>query len=254
VPALLALRGAGEVLVVDDGSTDDTPAVLAGTAGADGRLRVVRRRRNGGAPAARNLGAACARGEWLLFAEDDCAFPPDFAAVLLEEAEAHGADAVAAPMIHLRGRPLGAAVADARRAAAGDRGLDEPAGFPPCPIVTPFLPAPSLVRRSLVRRLGFDEGYRGNAYREETDFFLRATAAGATCLLTPRTFFWEAGRWPGGQSTGAIAGEWRTIANNWRLLHRHGRSLAAAGAIRSPLHEQVCFIGRRARRLVRGAP
>jgi glycosyltransferase involved in cell wall biosynthesis len=252
LPSLLALRGVEEFVVVDDGSTDATPAVLA--AAADGRLRVIRRARNGGTPAARNLAASRARGEWLLFAEDDCTFPPDFAVVLRREAEAHAADAVSAPMVHPGGRPLAQAVADARRRCSGDRGLDEMAGFPAKPVVTPFLPAPSLVRRSLVLRLGFDEGFRGNAYREETDFFLRALADGATCLLTPRTFFWEAGRWPGGQATGVLATEWWTVANNWRLLRRHGRWLADTGAIRSPLREQLAFVGRRALRMVRGAP
>ena len=57
-----------ELTVVDDGSTDDTQAVLAGI--DDPRMRSVRQS-NRGLSAARNVGARHARGEWLLFLDDD---------------------------------------------------------------------------------------------------------------------------------------------------------------------------------------
>ncbi len=253
---LLALEGVDELVVVDDGSRDDTPAVLAAV--ADPRLVVVRQPRNRGAPAARNAGVRAASGEWVVFVEDDCRFPADFAAVLREEARAHAADVVGAPMVWPRpGEPVESAVAAARARGAGENGLDEVAGFPPAPLVTPLLPAPALVRRALAAELRFDEGYRGNAYREETDFFVRATRAGARCVLTPRTFFWEPGRWAGGQSRPRLEAELWTVRNNWRFLRRHGEWLAARGLIGSPAGEQARFVGRRLRRLaadtVRGA-
>ena len=55
-----------EVIVVDDGSTDATPAIA-------GRFDVrVIRQMNRGAPAARNAGIAAARGEWAAFTDADC--------------------------------------------------------------------------------------------------------------------------------------------------------------------------------------
>jgi glycosyltransferase involved in cell wall biosynthesis len=58
-----------ELIVVDDASTDHTPARLAAI--DDPRLRVLRRERNQGAAAARNAAIAVARGEFLAFQDDD---------------------------------------------------------------------------------------------------------------------------------------------------------------------------------------
>lgn len=61
-----------EVIVVDDSSTDGTPALLQ--AYGD-RIHVIRKR-NGGAAAARNAGANAARGEWLAFLDADDVWEP----------------------------------------------------------------------------------------------------------------------------------------------------------------------------------
>jgi glycosyltransferase involved in cell wall biosynthesis len=57
-----------DLVVVDDGSTDDTPEVVATI--HDPRLRLVRQE-NQGLSAARNAGAAVVAGEWLTFLDDD---------------------------------------------------------------------------------------------------------------------------------------------------------------------------------------
>lgn len=59
-----------EIICVNDGSGDDTPAILRAWAERDGRIRVVDRE-NGGLSAARNTGMALAGGEYIGFVDPD---------------------------------------------------------------------------------------------------------------------------------------------------------------------------------------
>jgi glycosyltransferase involved in cell wall biosynthesis len=87
--AIASVRGQDlrdwEHLVIDDGSTDDTPRVLAGLAG-EGPLRVLRTA-NQGLPAALNLGLAHARGDLVAFLDADDEYLPDHLSYLVETLE-----------------------------------------------------------------------------------------------------------------------------------------------------------------------
>ncbi len=75
-----------ELLVVDDGSTDGTLAALAR---CGGEIRVLRSPRRRGVSAARNLGIAAARGEWLAFLDSDDLWLPEKLARQMAFMEAH---------------------------------------------------------------------------------------------------------------------------------------------------------------------
>ncbi|MEV4416198.1 glycosyltransferase [Catellatospora sp. NPDC049609] len=81
--SLLAQAGQAlaEIVVVDDGSTDHTAAVLEHYRSLPGPVPVrVLRLAHRGAWAARNAAVAAAEAPWLLFGDDDCVFQPHFAA------------------------------------------------------------------------------------------------------------------------------------------------------------------------------
>ncbi len=85
VAALEAQQGAApfEAVFVDDASTDDTPAVLAGLASAASfPLRTLRLDRNRGPAAARNAGWRMAAGDVVAFTDDDCEPQPGWLAAL----------------------------------------------------------------------------------------------------------------------------------------------------------------------------
>jgi glycosyltransferase involved in cell wall biosynthesis len=68
-----------ELIVVDDGSTDDSVDMLAGI--DDPRLRILRQS-NGGAGLARNAGIAAAKADWIAFLDADDLWLPDHLAEL----------------------------------------------------------------------------------------------------------------------------------------------------------------------------
>lgn len=66
-----------ELIIVDDGSTDDSWTAIRYLAARDCRI-VALRQDNRGAAAARNAGLAAARGKWVAFLDCDDTWHPDF--------------------------------------------------------------------------------------------------------------------------------------------------------------------------------
>lgn len=77
-----------EVVVVDDGSTDDTASYLQSLA-AEPLLRPVTPGVNVGRARARNYGVAQARGQWVLFLDDDIVAPEGLLRAHLDLLESH---------------------------------------------------------------------------------------------------------------------------------------------------------------------
>jgi glycosyltransferase involved in cell wall biosynthesis len=83
-----------EILLIDDGSTDDTFERLAALQATDTRLRVIRFRRNFGQTAAFAAGFAHARGRFIVTSDGDLQNDPRDIPAMVEQAE-RGPDIVA---------------------------------------------------------------------------------------------------------------------------------------------------------------
>ncbi len=79
-----------ELIIVDDGSSDQTPALVEAEPGA----RLIRHARNGGYGAALKTGFAAAKGEWIGFMDADGTYPPEYYPALFQAAVNEEADIV----------------------------------------------------------------------------------------------------------------------------------------------------------------
>lgn len=82
VPVLDALGPRWEIIYVDDGSTDEGPAIAAALAAADPRIRLVSLARNYGQSTALVAGVEAARGQWIATLDGDGQNDPADLAVL----------------------------------------------------------------------------------------------------------------------------------------------------------------------------
>ena len=161
-----------EVIVVDDGSDDATPDVLA-MADEHGplELHVLRQPTSAGPAAARNRGWQAGRAQLIAFTDDDCEPVPAWLETLL-------AFAGDAPGSIVQGMTL-PNPGEADRHSAFARSLEIAGPSPHYPTANILYP------RALLETLGgFDEQY-GAPAGEDTDLGWRARAAGAQTVFAP---------------------------------------------------------------------
>lgn len=154
-----------EVIVVDDGSTDDTAAQAARLGG---RVRYFYQPNRGG-PAARNQGLRLARGELVAFLDVDDLWTPDKLALQLALLHAH-------PQVDI---VLGhTQLMQLRRDGEGQETF-MPSGAPRLAMSM----GAALFRHEIFSRTGpFDETQR---YCEDLDWFMRARENGDHLLVHP---------------------------------------------------------------------
>jgi hypothetical protein len=90
-----------ELVVVDDGSDDDTRHVLEGLTTYDPRVSYVALE-HGGAGRARNEGISRARGKYVAFLDSDRTWRPEFLRIMLQNLETHGWEMAHAAVAVLR--------------------------------------------------------------------------------------------------------------------------------------------------------
>ncbi|MBB5190797.1 glycosyltransferase involved in cell wall biosynthesis [Silvimonas terrae] len=251
-----------ELIVVDDCSPDNTPDVIAGLMKRDSRIRYLRQDRNQGQMAAKNRGKAQARGDYIYFGDDDSVLLPGSIAALLETARSHPGSVAGAAAVYMNYNETSPVAAAARR-----RPVQTPAEVVDLHqlrfrfdsvsdqlLTLPVCAACFLMEAGQALKQDFDSIYKGNAYREETDFLLRVAAQGVPMVMDTRAVQVNL---PVKLSTGGSRkGFWRTeyyvlansllmIKRNRHILRQLAPGFSGATAMTSLLGERVGGVIRR---------
>lgn len=164
-----------ELIIVDDGSSDDTATVAQRLCAQDGRIRYLFQE-HAGASQARNRGLTQARGEWLLFLDSDDTVAPEYLEVMLAAAREQIADVVVCGYARIVG-PDGAAFECPRQPISRD-GCAEVAAKAHFPLHA------AIARREVIERVG---GFEPSLEAcEDWDLWLKVAGHGAAFATVPR--------------------------------------------------------------------
>lgn len=211
--------GEGEVIVVDNASTDETPEMLADFPW----ITLIRNERNLGFAGANNQAARQARGEILVLLNNDTQGLPGWLAAMMESVRQPGVGAVGARLLYpndsiqhagvviapvLFGRAALAPYHYQWKAAANAPHVAHPHDYQ---IVTGACLA---TPRELYLRLGgLDEIY-WNGY-EDVDFCLKIREQGLRIVYDPRATLYHFESQSGVQRFRKVAWNIRTLAERW---------------------------------------
>lgn len=97
-------RGAIEMIIVDDGSTDDSGKILEEMAGTDSRITLISQENSGTPGGGRNPAIGRAVGEFVFFLDSDDLLTPDALRRMVEAAQSEESDVVLGKMVSSNGR------------------------------------------------------------------------------------------------------------------------------------------------------
>lgn len=166
-----------EMLVVDDGSTDDTVAIVQGYAASDPRIRLLCQP-NAGPSAARNHAMRVARGAFFTFLDSDDQWLPEFLAHQLDVFAVHPDTALVTTTAYYLGGPL------------DGRARRTPAEGYPVLALEDIIENDSAVfimtvfRREVFERIGGLDAAQWTS--EDYEFWIRAALAGFVFRVTTR--------------------------------------------------------------------
>lgn len=189
---LMTQRVAGdelEIVVIDDGSRADVAPVVADAAVGAPFLVRCERQPLAGLNAARNRGAAIARGELLAFLDDDTLVDPGWARALLDAFADHPCAAVAGRVRLQLAGPAPEWLAERERVMLAEYELgDDPRWLDEDP---PPVGANCAVRSRDLHtvqgfRAGLDRRGRSLVSNGDSEFFLRVRASGGLLRYEPR--------------------------------------------------------------------
>jgi glycosyltransferase involved in cell wall biosynthesis len=208
-----------EIIVVDDGSNDETAEFAGAIAKDEKRLRVLSHPHNRGPQAARNTGIRAARAAWIAFLDSDDVYYPDSIEMRLEAARRTGLG-----IIH---------------SACDAVGPDGEQRFPIPPVegdvYRALLTAPApmfqgmIVKRELLHQIGLLS--ESVPSYQEWDTSIRLASIAPFGFVDRPTFLYDL------RTRGAISRDDRRAANGYEhVVSRHWREVVKVAGVRVLAH------------------
>jgi len=202
-----------EIIIVDDGSNDDTYKVVSKSILSFRNIKYVRHEKRKGLPAARNTGIknVSNKSDYIFFGEDDVFLIENCYDIMLEVLNQNQVELVAANVKYL------SEGSDFKKYLKNDISLVYPRSLND---IFKFKSI-HMALKCVYNDFNFDEGYILNSYREETDFYIRVNQKYSMVLIEnylafnlPRNVCNKGGEW----SFNPFIYEISTIYNNMRFL------------------------------------
>lgn len=238
LPTYIQQEDVLELILVDDCSSDNTYEIVLELQKQYPCIRYFRNEINSKQTYSKNVGIFEAKGDYIYFGDDDSVLQPGSLAflkktILAEHAQICGAKALYLPMEY-KGRideyvrkmdvllPTGKKLADIENLRANFTYSTMH------PVALPFCHASALVQTELAKKVLFDVNYIGNAFREETDFFIRCSLSGAKIVYDSRAVQVNLPReisTGGAHAGGRIRWYISSVQNNWYFLKKNWKAI-----------------------------
>jgi glycosyltransferase involved in cell wall biosynthesis len=234
LPSYLKQPEVREIVVIIDGSSDGTLEFLEEYCQAHTDVRFFDNGVNRGIPFSRNRGIENATSDYIFMAEDDLELTERFFQTLGEHMTLMNADVICGRNIfRLDTESAAESVVRTNRFRGSyvnmktieiETGMDIHTDQ-----FEPIIASPMLAKATIFREVKYDEQYRVNFWREETDFQLSVRERGYTLACCPHAicFNFQITHDRGGvYAVQGLRREKWVVINNWLFVKKHERFIA----------------------------
>lgn len=249
LPSYLEQKYLKEIIIVNDGSADGTELYITGLLHTTPLLRYIKNSVNKGTSASRNIGIAKAKGNYVFMGDDDVELAHDHISILLEHLKSNNADIIAGRLIYLkidekRSEALTSANSKAGQAVDLKTLVVDYSVNLKCDKQLPLSHAIMLISKRVLKEIKYDEHYKVNFWREESDFQLTAAEHGYRLFYCGHTVCFEVPKINdrgGCHSSNKLRYEYWVIRNTYRFIYKHKEYIKTTFGLNSVLLYIILF-------------